>query len=204
MKILETRAVAPNPRRVRVFLAEKGLTIPFEEINIGAGEHQTPEFLAMNPMGRVPVLVLDDGTCLSETMAICRYFEALHPDPPLFGQGALGQAVVEMWNRRMEFGLFSAVAQVFRHLHPRLAAMEKPQVREWGEANRPKARAALQMLDARLGESPFVAGPDFTVADITALAAIGLMKFARLDRPEELLNLARWWADVSARPSFGA
>lgn len=203
MKLFDAKG-PPNPRRVRVFLAEKGLTVPTENVDLLAGAHQTPEFLAMNPFGRIPLLMLDDGTCLAESMAICRYFEALHPDPPLFGRGPLGQAVVEMWNRRVEFGLFWHVAQVFRHLHPKLARFEVPQIAAWGEANRPKVHEMLALLDARLQDSRFIAGGDFTVADITALVSIGLMKPARIERSAGHGAIDRWWGEVAARPSFEA
>ncbi|MDX2202399.1 MAG: glutathione S-transferase [Hyphomicrobiaceae bacterium] len=201
MKILETRT-APNPRRVRIFLAEKGIAMTYEDCDIGA--LKTPEFTALNSFQRVPVLVLDDGTAISETMAICRYFEATQPEPPLFGQGAKGQAVVEMWNRRAELGLLMSVAQAFRHLHPAMAKLEVPQVPAWGEANKPKVLEALARFDAALGESRYLAGDDFSVADITLLVAIDFMRPARIQRPEELSNLARWHADVTARPSSKA
>src|SRR5262245_3675280 len=140
MKILQTRT-APNPRRVRIFLAEKGINVPFEEVDLMKGELKSPEFTQMNWFQRVPVLLLDDGAPLAETMAICRYFEEEKPEPALFGIGARGRATVEMWNRRMEFGLLQSVAQAFRHLHPAMAHLEVPQVAQWGEANKPKALA---------------------------------------------------------------
>ena len=150
------------------------------------------------------MLVLDDGTAICESVAICRYFEELHPEPALFGRGAKGRAEVEMWNRRVEFGLFFPVAQVFRHLHLAVASLEVPQVAEWGEANRPKALAALAALDERLGSSRYIAGDDFTIADITALVAVDFMKPARLPRPPELVHLARWHREVTGRPSAKA
>src|SRR5947208_719950 len=107
---------APNPRRVRIFLAEKGVSVPIEKIDLGAMEHKTPEFTAINPLQRVPALALDDGTIITESIAICRYFEALRPEPPLFGRGALQEAMVEMWNRRLELHLYGPVSTVFRHL----------------------------------------------------------------------------------------
>lgn len=200
MKIIETHT-APNPRRVRIFLAEKGLTVPYEERDLQAGHLKLPEFAKLNPLQRVPVLVLDDGTTVSETMAICRYFEELHPQPPLFGVGPLGRAVTEMWNRRMELNLFNSVAQVFRHLHPKMAHLEVPQVPAWGEANRGRAIEMLEILDARLAAERFVAGSDYSVADITALVAVDFLRPARIQTPEGLTNLARWYAEVSNRPS---
>ena len=203
MKIIETRQ-APNPRRVRMFLAEKGLTVAFEELDLMKGELKTPEFTRLNQFQRVPVLVLDDGTAISETMAICRYFEEVQPEPPLLGRGAKGQALVEMWNRRMELGLFFHVAQAFRHTHPAMAHLEVPQVKDWGEANKAKALEVLAILDAQLGDSRFIAGDEFSVADITAVVAIDFMRPARIQRPAEMQNLARWYGEVSSRPSAKA
>lgn len=203
MKILETRQ-APNPRRVRIFLAEKGIQVPFEEFDLMKGALKTPEFTRQNPFQRVPVLILDDATALSETVAICRYFEELHPEPALFGQGALGRATVEMWNRRMELGLFMHVAQAFRHMHPAMAHLEVPQVKEWGEVNKARALEVLTILNEQLGREKFVAGDSYSIADITALVAVDYMRPARIERPASLANLARWHGEVSARPSAKA
>jgi glutathione S-transferase len=203
MRIIETRG-APNPRRVRIFLAEKQISPPFEEVDLMAGALRTPEFSAINPMQRVPVLILDDGIAISETVAICRYFEELQPQPALFGQGAVGRAQVEMWNRRVEFGLFGAVAHAFRHLNPKMSHLEVPQVAAWGEANKAKVTDMLVLLDAELESRPFIAGADYSIADITALVAVDFMKAARVQRPEGLANVARWHGEVSARASAGA
>jgi glutathione S-transferase len=203
MKILETRQ-APNPRRVRIFLAEKGVTVPFEEIDLMKGSLKTPEFTKLNSFQRVPVLLLDDATAISETMAICRYFEELHPTPPLLGTDALSKAQIEMWNRRVELGLFFHITQAFRHIHPAMSHLEVPQVKEWGEANKAKALEVLGILDEQLDSMPFIAGKTFSVADITALVAIDFMRPARIERPESLKNVARWHAEVSARPSAKA
>jgi glutathione S-transferase len=203
MRIIETRR-APNPRRVRIFLAEKGLAVPFEELDLMTEELKTAEFTALNPMQRVPVLILDDGAVIAESVAICRYFEELQPQPPLFGTDALGRATVEMWNRRVEFGLLSAVAFVFRHLNPKMSRLEVPQVASWGEANKAKVMEMLHLLDTALGRHPFIAGPDYSIADITALVAVDFMKAARLEKPEGLTNVARWHAEVSERPSSQA
>lgn len=203
MKILETRQ-APNPRRVRLFLAEKGITVPFEELDLMKGALKTPEFSRLNRFQRVPLLLLDDGTAIAETMAICRYFEEIQPEPALLGTGARGRALVEMWNRRMELGLFFHVAQAFRHLHPAMATLEVPQVADWGEANKVKALEVLAVLDDQLAANAYVAGDAFSVADITALVAVDFMKPARLQRPDTMKHLARWYAEVSARPSAKA
>jgi glutathione S-transferase len=203
MKIVETKA-APNPRRVRIFLAEKGITVPFEEVDLMKGALKTPEMTALNRLQRVPFLVLDDGTVITETMAICRYFDELHPEPALFGTGAKGKAVVEMWNRRMELNLFFHITQAFRHLHPAMAHLEVPQVKDWGEANKTKALEVLAVLDEHLGSNRFVAGDTYSVADITGLVGIDFMRPARLKIPEEMRHVARWYAEVSTRPSAKA
>jgi glutathione S-transferase len=203
MKILQTQA-APNPRRVRIFLAEKGIQVPFEELDLMKGALKTPEFTKHNKFQRVPVLLLDDGTAIAETVAICRYFEETKPEPALFGKGAAGRARVEMWNRRMELNLFMCVAQAFRHLHPAMAQLEVPQVAAWGEANKPRALETLQIIDEQLANQSYVAGADYSIADITAMVAIDFMKPARIPRPEGLRNLARWYEEVSARPSAKA
>jgi glutathione S-transferase len=202
MKILQTKT-APNPRRVRIFLAEKGIEVPFEELDIVKGL-KTPEFTKLNPFQRVPVLVLDDGTAIAETVAICRYFEETKPEPALFGKGPKQRALIEMWNRRVELGLLACIAQAFRHLHPAAAQLEVPQVPAWGEANKPRAQEVMQILDQELGKRRFVAGDEYSVADVTALVAIDFARPARVERPAGLDNLARWHQEVSARPSAKA
>jgi glutathione S-transferase len=203
MKLYESGR-APNPRRVRIFLFEKGMQVPSEQIDLAAQEQKSPDFTALNPMQRVPVLALDDGTVIAESMAICRYFERLRPEPPLFGRGPKEEALVEMWNRRMELNLLSAVMNVFRHTHPAMKEMESPQVAEWAEANKPRVADFLAILDTELENQLFVAGDHFTVADITGLVAIDFMRPARLELAEELSNVRRWYAQVSARPSARA
>jgi glutathione S-transferase len=195
---------APNPRRVRVFLAEKGLSLPLVPVDLGKLEHKTPAYVAVNPLQRTPALELDDGTVITESIAICRYFEELHPDPPLFGTGALERAVVEMWQRRLEFGLLGTVASVFRHLHPAMAEMEVPQIRDWGESNKPKVIEFLRVVEDQLKERPFICGERFTVADITGLVGLDFMKPAKLSLPDEMTNVRRWHAALSARPSAQA
>jgi len=195
---------APNPRRVRIFLAEKGIKVPTKQVDIGNLQHRNESFAAINPMQRLPTLVLDDGTAIAESMAICRYFEALYPAPPLFGRGPLDGALVEMWNRRAEFHLLAPVATVFQHLHPYMKRMVDPQVPAWGEANKPRIFEFLQFLDSELGGRPYIAGEQFTVADITALAAVDFMKQSKLVIPDDLANVRRWRDAVSARPSAAA
>lgn len=203
MKLLETR-MAPNPRRVRIFLAEKGIQVPTEELDLMKGELKTESFTNLNKLQKVPVLLLDDGTPICETMAICRYFEELHPEPALFGKGALGKATVEMWQRRMELGLMAAVTSAFRHLHPAMANHEVPQVAAWGEANKPRALDMLRILDEQLASNHYIAGDTYSVADITALVTMDFMKPARVQRPEGLVNVERWYKEVAARPSAKA
>ena len=203
MKIIEMKP-APNPRRVRIFLAEKGIEVTFEQVDIGKGQHKAPGFAKINPMQRVPVLVLDDGTAIAESVAICRYFECMHPEPALFGRTPVEQARTEMWNRRLEHGFLFHVQQVFRHLHPAMAEMEVPQVPAWAEANRPRVYETLCFLDRELAGRPFIAGEDFSIADITALVAVDFMKPAKLARPPELTHLARWHDAVSSRPTAEA
>ena len=195
---------APNPRRVRVFLAEKGIEVPLVPVDMGAMEHKGEGVTRRNPLQRLPVLELDDGTVLTESVAICRYFEELSPEPALFGKDALGKAKVEMWQRRVEFNLLATVAAAFRHTHPAMAEWEIPQVPQWGEANRPKALAFLQFLDQELAGREYVAGPVYSIADITGMIAVDFMKPAKILMPEELQNVRRWHAAMCARPSASA
>ncbi|PTW57562.1 glutathione S-transferase [Breoghania corrubedonensis] len=195
---------APNPRRVRVFLAEKGIDLALEQVDIGKLEQKSDAFTAINPYQRVPVLELDDGTLISETVAICRYIEETHPEPPLMGINAIDKAMVEMWQRRMELTLLLPVAFVFRHLHPAMKEMEVPQVAEWGEANRPRAIEQMRFLDAELANRAYIAGERFTIADITAMIALDFCKPSRIEIPDDLPNLSRWYEAVKARPSAQA
>ena len=195
---------APNPRRVKIYLAEKGLTVPMEQVDLGQMAHKSEAFTAINPLQRVPALQLDDGTILCESMAICRYFEALHPEPPLFGEGPKEAAIVEMWQRRVELHLLLQVAHVFRNSHPAMKEMEVPQVPAWAEANKPRVMEFLALLDRELKDRKFIAGDRYTVADITGLVGVDFMKPAKLAVPDAMANLKRWHAEVSARPSAKA
>jgi glutathione S-transferase len=195
---------APNPRRVRIFLAEKGIEVEKQQVDLGTLEHKGAAYTAINPLQQVPALELDDGTVLTESIAICRYFEALQPEPALFGRNGREAAIVEMWNRRLEQRLLLGVAQVFRHLHPAMKPMENPQIAAWGEANKPRVVEFLKLLDSELAARPYVAGEAFTVADITGLVAIDLMKPAKLALPDDMKHVKRWHADVTARPSAAA
>lgn len=195
---------APNPRRVRVFLAEKGIEVPIVPVDMAAMGHRDEQITQRNPLQRLPVLELDDGTILTETIAICRYFEELHPEPPLFGTGALERALVEMWQRRLELNLFLAVGSAFRHIHPAMKDWEVPQIPEWGEANKSKVVDFLEMLDTELANRRFAAGDTFSVADITGLAALDFMKPARITLPDHLSNVRRWHDELRSRPSANA
>jgi glutathione S-transferase len=195
---------APNPRRVRIFLAEKGRAVPTVDVDLARLDQRSEGFSALNPFQAVPVLAFDDGVVLSESIAICRYFEEVQPDPPLFGVGALERALVEMWQRRLELGLLLHIANAFRHAHPHMAEMERPQIAELALASKPKALAAMARIDRDLGDRPFIVGDRFSVADITGLVALDFAKTARIAIPEELRHLRRWHADLSARPSAKA
>lgn len=195
---------APNPRRVKVFLAEKGITVPVEQVDLGKLAHKSPGYAAINPLQRVPALELDDGTIISESIAICRYFERLHPEPPLFGTDAKDMAVVEMWERRIEFHLLGPISHVFRNSHPAMKEMEIPQIPAWADANKPRVMDFLGLLDRELGQHRHVAGDRFSVADITGMIAVDFMKPAKLSVPDQLGNIKRWHDEVSARPSAKA
>lgn len=194
---------APNPRRVQIFLKEKGQELEIQQLDLNALEHRSPAMLAKNPTATVPFLELDDGTVLSETIAICRYFEALNPEPNLFGSTPLECAQIEMWNRRVEFGFFMRVAQSFRHLHPGAAVLEGDQIEAWGLKNQKLAVEYLQILDTQLAQHQFIAGERFSVADITTIVAAQFCKPARVKIPEEgLANFKRWMDEIAARPSM--
>lgn len=202
MKIYDSKS-APNPRRVRIFLAEKGVDVPYQEVDIVKAENRAPEFRTKNPLGVLPVLELDDGTCIAESVAICRYFEELHPNPPLMGTDAKDRALVEMWQRRMEFEIFIPITQVFRNTHPFFKG-RIPQVPEWGEVNRQHAEQQLAWLDEVLAEREFIAGARYTIADITTLCGIDFGRVSNLRIQPEQKHLARWHAAVSNRPSAKA
>lgn len=195
---------APSPRRVRIFLAEKKIEVPTVTVDLGAKEHWGERFMAVNPFRLVPALELDDGTVIVESVAICRYFEEIQPDPPLFGTGPEGRARVEMWNRLIELEFYRHVAHAFRHAHPAMSEREVPQIPELAEAAKPKALAFLEIFDRELAARPFAAGNDFSIADITGLATMDFLKLAQIEVPGNLKNVARWHAAVSARPSASA
>ena len=204
MKLYGEDNPAPNPRRVRIFAAEKGLELPQVRVALRRGEHKAPEHRARNSLGQVPVLELDDGQTLSESVAICRYLEALHPTPPMFGTGALEQARIDMWVRRIEFQLMIPVGMYWRHAHP-LTASLLVQNREFGESNRPIAGKAMAWLDRELADGrDWIAGDAYGIADIVALTTIDFAGFIGLDVPDEAERLKAWRTRASARPSSSA
>jgi glutathione S-transferase len=202
--LLYNSPIAPSPRRVRIFLAEKGISLPMQDIDLSKLEQREKTFRDVNPLQAVPALVLDDGEVLTESVAICRYFERLHPEPPLFGRGARDEAFVEMWQRRMELSLFFAVTMAFRHSHPAMAQMEKPQFPAFAEVQRGRAVKFMRFLDGVLSSRRFIAGDAYTIADITGLVAVDFAKFARIEIPADIAHIARWRNEVSSRPSAKA
>ena len=202
MKLYDART-APNPRRVRIFLAEKSISVPVEQVDIVSAQNRSAEFRAKNVMGTLPVLELDDGTTIAESVAICRYFEELQPEPPLMGTDAKDRALVEMWQRRMEYEVFLPITQVFRNGHAFFKG-RIPQVPEYGEVCRKHVEQRLEWLDGVLADRPFVAGERYTIADITALCAIDFGRVSNIRVTPEQPNLARWHAAVSSRPSAKA
>jgi len=194
---------APNPRRVNIFLAEKGLEIPRVDVNLIAGEHKKAEYLQKIGVPQVPALELEDGTVLTESVAICRYLEALKPEPNLMGRDPMEQVRVEMWQRLVEFRLFATVATCFRHTNPHLAVLED-QCADWGEVNRGRLHARLGELDRRLEGRDWIATDRPTIADITALVAVDFLRVLKYPVPEEYQNLRAWHARMQARPSAKA
>jgi len=203
MKLYEYEAF-PSPRRVRIFLAEKGLDIEREQVDVPAGAHRKPDFLARNPDATVPCLELDDGSHISESVAISRYFEERNPQPPLMGTGAESKAVTEMWQRRVENGLMNPLGTYYHHATEGLGEPDRYRNRDWGERNRDIAVATMRVLDARLADHDFIAGEDFSIVDITALCALDFAQAIGISLPQELQHLGRWYTTVSQRDSAAA
>ncbi len=203
MKLYDYKA-GPNPRRVRIFLAEKGISVPLVHTDIIKREQKTPEFLAKNPIGSIPVLELEDGTCISESVAICRYFEELRPDPPLFGTTPLEKATIEMWLRRVELNFMVPVGMVWIHGHPLTARLIK-QIPEAADQNRKRVQLGYKLLDEQLADNAFVAGETYTVVDAVLLASLDFANgLVGVPYDPELKHLKRWHDAVSARPSADA
>lgn len=202
---LYTSHRAPNPRRVRWVMAEKGIEdVEVIEVDILAGEHKTPEYRARVGVPHLPSLTLDDGTTISESIAIGRYLESLYPEPNLFGHDAREQAVVEMWTRRAEFYLANPIMLSVRHSHPALAALEATQLPQVAEYNRAAAERFMKTLDRHLADREFVALDRFTIADIVAVVGLDFARLVRYRPPEEFGNLARWHEACRARPAAKA
>jgi glutathione S-transferase len=203
-------APAPNPRRVRIFLAEKGVVVPTVQVDLRANEQFSAAFRAVNPDCTVPVLELDDGTRIADVLAICDYFEISQPEPPLLGVGALGRANVTSWQRRAEREGVFAVAESFRNSTPGFKGRALPgaddyeQIPALVERGRVRATSFFSVLDARLAESEFVAGEHYSIADITALVAVDFAHWIKLGIPEECRHLRRWHDAVSQRSSAKA
>ena len=194
---------APNPRRVRIFAAEKGIALETRDLSIPAREHKSDEFTALNPRGQTPALQLDDGTVIAESVAICRYLEGLQPQPPLFGTGAKEQALVEMWNRRVELILMPPVGAVWVHTHKFTERLPGRNL-DWGESNRPRVDEAMRFFDASLAGREFLAADHFTIADILLLCTVDFAGFIGIEMADDLTNLRAWHARISARPSAAA
>ncbi len=204
MILYDTPSPAPNPRRVRMFAAEKGINLPLQPVSLMAREHKSAEHIARNPLGQTPVLELDDGTTISESVAICRYLEAIHPDVPLFGTSPLEIAQIEMWIRRTEFTLGGPVRNYWVNVHPFTAQVVPERFEEFGNANVPHAMAAMGIFDAALAHGKFIAGDAISMADIVLLSTVDFAAFIGLAMPESLTNLRRWHDDMSTRPSAHA
>jgi len=195
---------APNPRRVRWFMAEKGIDdIEVVMVDVFKGEHRTPEYLARAGMANVPALEMDDGTTITESVAICRYLESLYPEPNMFGQDPRETAIIEMWSRRVEMLLATPLMLAVRHSHPALAALEK-QVPEIAETNRRGAERAMKVFERRLKDSEFIAADRVTMADVLAATAIDFSRMAKFSVPEEFAQVRRWYDAMMAREAAKA
>lgn len=192
-----------HPRRVRIFLAEKGVSLPTKVVDAANGENKTDDFLRMNPMGRLPVLQLDDGTAIAESLAICRYIETLHPQPPLWGEGPLDATRVDMWTRRMEQQISTPIADIFRHSGDfyRGRIVQVPAYAEW---LREQVVLNLRWLDGELAGRRFIAGSHYTMADIVAQCAFVLGKAVGIRIPPEHTHLTGWFSEVTTRPTARA
>lgn len=202
---------APSPRRVRIFIAEKGIAIDREAIDLRTGDHLKPPYSDLNPRGQVPALLLDDGTLIDDSVAICRYLEGLYPDPPLFGGTPCETGLIEAWNRRIDSDCYTAVMSAFRNSVPAFANRALsgqwppiPQIPELAQRGRLMWTAFADIFDAHLAENEHVAGAAYSFADIVALVAIDFGIATKLPDPRDRPAIARWHAAVSARPSASA
>ncbi len=201
--ILHDLTAGMHPRRVRIFLAEKGVSIERREVDAASGANATPEFIRLNPLGKLPVLELDDGSVIAESLAICRYLEALHPNPPLMGRTPRESAHVEMWTLRIDHALSQMIALTFVHSSEfyRGRVEQIPEVATWA---RGRALQTMAWLDVELAGRRHIAGEDYSMADIVAQCAFVLGKAVGLRIPPEMSELSRWFAEVTARPTARA
>ncbi len=202
MKIFET-SKAPNPRRVRIFLAEKGIDMDYVEVDLAAGENLTAEMRAKNPTTKIPFLELDDGTCIGESIAICRYFEEMNPESPLMGRTPLEKAQVEMWQRRVEFHCMLPIGMCFQHTSGYFKDRMTPVV-EWGKISGENALAYFAELNEHFKESTYLVEDYFSIADIILLCAIDFARVVKVRPSDEYVHLLSWYKKVSARPSYTA
>ncbi len=201
--ILHDLSAGMHPRRVRIFMAEKGISIERREVDAAGGANASPDFLRLNPLGKLPVLELDDGSAIAESLAICRYLEALHPQPPLMGPTPQASAHIEMWTLRMDHELSQPIAMAFMHSSDfyRGRIEQAAEVASWA---RRRALQTMAWLDGELAERSHIAGEDYTLADIVAQCACILGKAAGLRIPPEMTHLSRWFTQVAARPTARA
>jgi glutathione S-transferase len=204
MLLYDAPMPAPNPRRVRMFLAEKGVSIPMRSLSIEQGENKAADFLKLSPYGQLPALALDDGQVLTESVAICRYLELLHPQTPLLGTTPMQSATIEMWVRRVDLRLGRAVSLVWLHTNPFTARFVKPQYPEFGQSQVLLAQSLMAELDAALAQQPWLAGDALSIADIVLLCTLDFGSFVGIAMPERLSALQAWYARMKARPSFDA
>ena len=198
--ILYEFAQAPNPRRVRIFLNEKGIDIPTEQVDLMKGDHKKDEYKKMSPLSQVPTLELDDGTYITESIAICRYFEALHPEPNLLGKDPKEIAIIEMWQRRIELLLMIGIANTYRHGHPAMAVLED-QVKEWSEASRPRVIKMLRWFDKQMENKEYMCLDRYTIADISALVCFDFAKWPKIEIPDDCNNLKNYYERLNSRAS---
>ena len=196
-------AGAPNPKKLRVFLAEKGINIPTEQVNIMSGDNRKPEFLKKNPLGGLPVLELDDGSCLSESLAIMEFLEEQHPNPPMIGANPRERARVRELERIAELGVLNAVGTYFQNTHPFMAGRMK-QSPDAAENAKTRLGNVLKVVDAAIGNKPFVAGDKPSIADCTLFAALEFAQFAEAPIDPSCKNVARWYENFKKRPSASA
>ncbi|MEC9392777.1 MAG: glutathione S-transferase family protein [Pseudomonadota bacterium] len=201
--ILYEFAQAPNPRRVRIFLNEKGIDIPTKQVDLMNGEHKKDEYKKMSPLSQVPTLELDDGTYITESIAICRYFEALYPEPNLLGKDPKEIAIIEMWQRRIELLLMIGIANTYRHGHPAMAALED-QVKEWSEASRPRVIKMLHWFEKQMENKEYICLDRYTIADISALVCFDFAKWPKIDIPDDCNNLKNYYERLNSRASASA